>query len=84
MGPEMTISRLVATIGQANGWTDWCQTLKDERWHMTAATGSCLTPCSRGWFMPSVAMIYQLPIAIAEGSSKLPNQSLPTPNLKVR
>ena len=34
--------------------------------------------------MPSVAMIYQLPIAIAEGSSKLPNQSLPTPNLKVR
>ena len=34
--------------------------------------------------MPSVAMIYPLLIAIAEGSSKLPNQLLPTPNSKVR
>ena len=34
--------------------------------------------------MPSVAMIYQLSIAIAEGSSKLPNQSLRTPNLTAR
>ena len=32
--------------------------------------------------MPSVAMIYQLSIAIAEGSSKLPNQSLRDSQLK--
>ena len=74
MGAAMTFRRFSNRGRATNGRNDSCQTLKNERWHTIPATGFCLTPCSRVWLMPSVAMIYPLLVAIAEGSSKPANQ----------
>jgi hypothetical protein len=57
-----------------NGRNGTSRTLKNDRWHTIPATGFCLTPCSRAWLMPSVAMTYPLLIVIAEGFRMSPNK----------
>ena len=69
-GPEMILHRFPQPLAVDKTRKDPCQTLKDGRRYTTTVTGFYVTPCSRAWLTPSVAMMYPLLIAIAEGSSK--------------
>ena len=73
MGAAMTFRRFRNGGRATSGRNGSCRLLKDQRWQAIPATGFCSTPSSRALLMLSVAMIYPLLIAIAEGSSRPPN-----------